>query len=105
MEVLTDAAMWAIIVGFLTPPVLSIIQQPTWATHVRAVLTFIWCAVAGAGTAYFTGAFNGRSVITCILLVLVSAIATYKGLWKATGISPAIESATSPNAGRRKAVE
>lgn len=101
MDVLTDGAMWAIIVGFLTPPVLSIIQRPTWAQHWRAILTFVWCAVTGAITAYFASAFTGKSIITSILLVLVTAIATYKGLWKPTSISPKIETATSPAAGKR----
>lgn len=102
MDVLTDAAMWAIIVGFLTPPVLSILQRPTWAEHWRAILTFVWCSVTGTVTAYFAGGFTGKSVVTSILLVMVTAISTYKGLWKPTGISPKIEGATSPNAGRRR---
>lgn len=100
-NMMTDSAMWALIVGFLTPPILSILQQPTWKEPARAFLAFVWAVVAGGVTAYLTGAFNSRSIISSILLVLVMAIGTYKGFWKPTLISPKIETATSPNTGKR----
>ncbi len=87
--------MWSLIVGFLSPIVLAIIQQPTWKRPLRAFVTFVWALLAGAGTAYFTGDFNGRSFVTCVLIVMVTTISTYVGFWKRTGIAPGVEGATS----------
>lgn len=96
---MTNVQMWAIIVGFLTPLVVALIQQPTWIPAVRAVVGFLAAVVFGTGTAYFAGDFNGTSWVTGVLLVLVSAISTYKGFWQPTGIAPRIETATSPSTG------
>jgi hypothetical protein len=87
--------MWALIVGFLMPPVQSIIQQTAWSDRVRALVNFAACAVAGAGVAYFQGDLTGRRFVEAGLVVFVAAIATYKGAWKPTGISPTIENATN----------
>jgi hypothetical protein len=99
----SNAAMWALIVGFISATfVLPVIQQPRWSPGFRAMVTFLYSIVVGLGTVYFTGwpaALNWhqlRPLASVVLLVLVSAIATYKGLAQPTGIAPAIESATSP---------
>jgi hypothetical protein len=94
---MTNVQMWAIIVGFFSPLVVALIQQPTWSLKLRAVVGFLAAAVFGTGTAYFAGDFNGASLVSGILLVLVSAIASYKGLWQPTGVAPRIETATSPS--------
>lgn len=88
--------MWALIVGFFAPPVISVIQQQKWPNAVRAVVTFLLALVAGAGTAYFQGDLTGRRWVEASLIVLVAAISTYHGFWKQTGISTKIEAATSP---------
>jgi len=91
--------MWALIVGFLLPPAIAIVQQPSWTEPVRAIVTFIVCLVAGAGTAYFQGDLTGRRWVEASLVTLVATIATFKGLWKPTRVAPEIESATSKGGG------
>lgn len=105
---MSDAAMWALIVGFASATfVLPVIQRPTWAAGTRAAVTFGYSVIVGLGTVYFTGGLDRtdlrhpRETLAAILLVLVSAIATYKGFALPTGIAPAIEAATSPRATRR----
>lgn len=92
---MTDAAMWALIVGFLSPLVIAVVQRPEWKDWARALVTFVYCLIAGAVTAYLNGAMEGRSLVSTILLVFVVAIAAYRGLWKDVG-APQIEAATSP---------
>jgi len=87
--------MWALIVGFLLPPLLAIIQQPSWPAPVRSVVAFVACAAAGAGTAYFQGDLTGERFVEAGLVVLVTSIATYKGFWKPTTVAPKVENATS----------
>lgn len=97
---MTDTAMWDLIVGFLSATfVLPIIQQPHWSDRRRSLVTFVYSVVVGLVTAYLTGAYSGvhdlRSGVTSALLTLVSAVATYKGFAKPSGIAPTVERATS----------
>lgn len=92
---MSNLEMWALIVGFLLPPALSIIIQTGWKQSVQAVIAFLACALAGAGTAYFQGDLTGRRFVEAGLVVLVTTIATYKGFWKPTGVSPQIEAKTN----------
>ncbi len=95
-----DAMMWSVITGFLSATfVLPMIQQPRWSEKVRAAVTFGYCVVVGLGAAYLTGAFDRlndvRAGVSTVLMVLISAIASYKGFAKPIGIAERIENATS----------
>jgi VIT1/CCC1 family predicted Fe2+/Mn2+ transporter len=91
----TDIVMWSSVVGFFLPAVLAIIQQPKWSDRVRTVVAFVACAVAGAGTAYFQGDLTGRRFVEAGLVVLVTAMATFRNFWKSSGVSGAIERQTA----------
>lgn len=98
---MTELQMWELLVGFLSATfVLPVIQQPKWTEKTRAAVTFVYAVVVGLGTAYLTGAFEGvhdvRTGVSSVLLMLVSAVASYKGFAKPFGVAPAIEQATSP---------
>lgn len=101
MDPTSDLLMWNLIVGFISATfVLPVIQQPTWSTSRRAVVTFVYSVIVGIGVAFFTDAFghlnDARAAITSILVTLISAIAVYRGFAKPTGVAGAIEAATSP---------
>jgi len=90
-----NLAMWSLVVGFFTPPVLAVIQQPKWSATVRAIVGFLFALVVGGVTAWLTGSLNVNDWVSAALIVLVSAITTYKGFWKETGVAQKIEAATS----------
>lgn len=92
---MTDLAMWTLIVGTLLPPLIAAVQQPTWSSRTRSIVTVGTCLVAGFGTAWLGDALRGVSLVTTVLTVLVTALATYQGFWKPTGIAPTVESLTS----------
>ena len=92
---MTNFQMWSLIVGFVLPPVLAVIQQSGWSDRLRAVVAFLACAVAGAGVAYFQGDLTAKRFVEAGLVVLVTAIATYRNFWKPTGVAPAIETKTN----------
>lgn len=99
--VLTDTQMWSLVVAFVSSTVvIPVIQQPKWTRQTRAMVTFGYSVVVGLVTAWLTGAFAGvhdvREGASAVLLVLVGAIAFYKGFGEPTGIAPMIEHATSP---------
>jgi hypothetical protein len=94
---LTDLAMWTAIVSFFMPLVISVVQQPSWTQRTRALVGAVTSGIAGLGTVYFTTPqlFDTRLTPTVVLTVIMASIAAYRGFWKQTGTSPAIEKATT----------
>ena len=99
---MNNAEMWSIVVGFVSATfVLPVIQQPRWSDRTRSLVTLGYSLLVGLVTVWVNGGLRGdagsvsKSLTTSILLVLVSAISTYKGLAKPSGVAPAIEVATS----------
>ena len=99
---MSNLVMWNLIVGFLVPNLIAIVQQPKWSARARAIFTSVACIIFGGLTAYFNGQFNLGDIVGSILTMGVAAITFYKGLWQPTGVAPKIEQATSPGVGQRK---
>lgn len=89
-------ALWALAVGFFSPPVISIIQQSRWSPRAQSLVAFGFYVVVAAVTAWFAGLFSIGDISRLALLIFLAAGTSYKTLWKPTGVSPAIENATSP---------
>lgn len=87
--------MYALLVGFLLPPALSILIQTRWSDRIKAIVAFVACAIAGAGTAYLQGDLTGKRFVSAGLIILTVALATYRNFWKPTGVSPTIEEKTN----------
>lgn len=98
-EPLTDLYMYAALVGFFLPPVLAILIQTKWSDRVKAVVAFVACLIAGAGTAYLEADLDGRTWVSASLVVLTTGYATFRNFWKPTGISPAIEKKSNVGGG------
>lgn len=81
-EGMTDAAMLALIIGFVSPLVLNFIVKATWPSWAKSLSAFAWAVVLGVATIAVTGAWNGMSVVTTILLILVVSITTYQNFWR-----------------------
>jgi len=93
---MTDAEMWAMVVGFLLPPVIAVLQKSSASEYLKTTLAFAVCMLAAMGNIYVTGEYEGKKMVTVALITLVSAISTYKGFWKPTGIAPYIEKKILP---------
>lgn len=94
----TDLVMWAAIVGFLLPMVIAVVQRQHWPDGLRSVVAFVLCLAAAVPTVYLQGPedFTWHRWITASLTILTVTIASYKGLWKPTGVAPSIEHSTDP---------
>lgn len=92
---MTDLQLWATLVGASLPLVVAAIQQPKWSESARSIVTFLTCLIAAGGTAFFQHNLTGRGLVSAALFVTVSALTTYKLVWKPTGVAPAIERATT----------
>lgn len=81
-EGMTDAALLAVVIGFLAPLVLNFIVSATWPAWAKSLAAFGFAAISGTLTAWITGAFEGLSVISTVLLILVVSITAYQNFWK-----------------------
>lgn len=98
---MSNLEMWDLIAGFALPPVIAVIQQKDWGHGFRAVVTFVIAlGVAAITVAIHEGGWSADTWVESALLTLVTAIATYKGFWKPTGVAPALEDATTPKSGQ-----
>lgn len=95
----SDLDIWAALVGFLMPPVIAVVNRPTWQPWIRAVVAVAANLVAGGMTAYLTGYLHGVSIIHAVLVVLFAALGSYRVFWQPSKIVPKIEAATSPSVG------
>lgn len=95
---MSNVAMLDLIIGFISATfILPLIQQPKWSDQVRSWITFAYSVVVGVATVLVAGTFSLANLAASILLILVTAISTYKGFAKPVGVAPAIENATSPD--------
>jgi hypothetical protein len=94
---LDNAALWALAVGFFSPPAIALIQQTRWSPRRQALVAFAFYLVVAAGTAWVSGLFNVADYARLALLIFVSGATSYTALWKPTGVAPAIAQATSPH--------
>lgn len=92
---MSDAELWAAALGYLSPPVIAIVQQPRFAGPLKALIMLAWSVLVGLGTAYFNDQFSGQTVTTCMLTAAVAIGVAYHTLWRPSGIAPGIEAGTS----------
>lgn len=90
----SDADLLSLVVGFILPPFIALIQQPKWPDWFRALVTIAVCIAVGSLEAYLQGHLSAGSILRRIMFVAVSANTTYQGFWKHAG-ARAIENATS----------
>ena len=92
----TSLMLWSAVVGFVLPPVLSVVIQTGWSQQLQGLVSFLACLIASGGTVWFQGDFgDGTDMATAFLLVFTTAIGTYRLYWKPSGIAPAIERSTN----------
>lgn len=89
--------MWNLIIGFLAPLVISVINQPQWTKKAKVYVMVIVSVIAGFVTSYFAGEFISKDIISSILITSVASITAYQGIFKPSGVSDKIEGVTSPH--------
>lgn len=89
---LDDVTLWAIIVAFFGPLVIAFAARPTMRPGVKILIQVAFSAVVAIVTAYLNGVFEGRSLVSILLLVLATSTLAYKGFWKPTGVADKVES-------------
>jgi hypothetical protein len=87
-------------VGALLPLLTSIVQQPGWSDKTRTWVGVAISVVAGFLTyvsQYGLDFSTPAQLATVIIGVALTSAASYRAIWKTSGIAEAVEVATSPN--------
>ena len=88
---LTDVQLWSIILGFLSPLIVAWAARPEMRPIFKILIQVVFSIVVAVVTAFLNGELEGRSVVSILLLVLASSTLSYRGLWRPTGVTDAIE--------------
>lgn len=84
------------VVGFALPGLIAVITREAWSPKAKSVAAFAVCLAAAAVTAAAAGDLTPAGWGAGVLIVFAAARTSYAGLWRPTGVAPAIEAATSP---------
>jgi hypothetical protein len=82
-------------VGFLLPQAIALLNQVKWTARVKSIVAFAACVIAAGITTVAAGDFDATNLILSATTVFAVARTSYAGLWRPTGLAPAIEEATS----------
>ena len=96
METLDDLTLYSMALGLVLPHAISAITRRHWPDRAKALTAYAVYAVAGAGLAYYQGAFTGGGILRAVMMVALFSYVLFKGLYKPIGLSGFIERATSP---------
>ena len=93
-------AAWVLIVGVLTPFLVSVVNQPGWSRQRRQIVAVAVSLLIGVGTVVIGGTVSNWSLAPSELVVVVAAVvgaaqAAYALIWKPTGAAGRVEAATS----------
>lgn len=93
---LSDLEMWSLLVGAFMPPLVALVNRSYWKPWLKGLVAVLSSVIAALVTVYLQGTFSGKGIVTCILIVLFTALGSYKIFWQPTNIAPKIEEATTP---------
>jgi hypothetical protein len=103
--ILENPQAWGLILGLLTPVLVSVVQQPQLPRWARATIAVVSGFLVGTITCLINGQIGAGDLLTTIALVLVASHTAYESFFKPTGIAPTVEAATSPSVGKHVAQE
>jgi hypothetical protein len=86
-----------LIIGFLSPLVISVINRPTWDSKVKVLVMVLFSVASGFLTALFSDELNPEDLTSTILTIMVASIVSYHGIFKPSEVAPKIERVTSPD--------
>lgn len=94
---LTTQDMWTILVGFLLPLAVAMVNQSHWSKILRAIVSFAICIVVAIVDVLIQGNWNSHDLTRTLVLIAFVAYTSYQLFWRPSAIAPTIEAATSTN--------
>lgn len=95
--IVLSVSVWTFISGTLIPLVTGIITKQVASSALKAVCTAVLATVAGLVTSAMThdGTLYLEESLMAVMVTFVTAISTYYGFLKPTGISGTVQSKTA----------
>lgn len=92
MNITTDLASWAAILGIVLPMLVALLQRDHWSSTVNGVIFGVACVVASVVYAYakYGGNFTWVHWESALLPVIVWGVALYHTYYKPAGITSAL---------------
>lgn len=92
---MNELDMWNIVIGFAMPLLVALVNQWRWPATVKGLVAFAVCAIAAAVTVYVRDGWDGQTWLRTLMVIFLTAVATYRLWWQPSQIAPRIEQATS----------
>lgn len=82
------------LVGVFLPLIIAVVQKQHWRNSIRVAVGVAACALAAVVTSYTKGQLNLHDLATSAFIIFTLTKTTYLAVWKPSGVTPIIESAT-----------
>lgn len=92
-----DTVAIATLVSFFIPLLVSLVTKHTASDGLRAITNIVATAIVAVVTLFatpHTGAITWQVCVNTFIAALVASLAGYHGVWKPTGVSGSVTSAT-----------
>lgn len=86
---------WGLILGVLSPLLISVVQQPQWSSRTRTAVGVAAALVIGVLTVLADGGADLTDWLSTLATVLVASQAAYLGIFRPPGIAYKIENVTA----------
>lgn len=86
-----NLTLYAALLGSVMPGLIAAINRRRWAREVKAASAIVISVAVGAGTAYFSGNWDGSDVLRSILIVAFLGQIAYHQFWRPSGLADRLE--------------
>jgi hypothetical protein len=95
MTLTSSLVQLALLIGFLLPHIISLVNQQHWSPGLKSIVAFGVCVVAAIVTVWAKGTLDLHHLSATLGIIYLMARSSYAGLWKPLGVSDAIEASTT----------
>jgi hypothetical protein len=91
----SDTQLISMLSGVVIPILVAVVTKMSAGSHVKAIANAFLCAVSGALATVIPGAWDWASFGIAALSTWAVSVASHYGLWKPTGASGTVQTATA----------
>ena len=95
-----SATAWSLILGVISPVIISIINRPTWTNQQKRMVAIGFAVLIGVINLIIQGALNDltisfNAILINLALVISAAQVVFTTVWKPSGLADVVEVKTS----------
>lgn len=89
-----NLTLFTALIASIVPAVLAVINRRSWSSEQKGIAAIIVSILAGSGTAWVSGNWDGADITRSVLIVFFLSQIAYQTFWKPTSLGSSIEEAT-----------